>query len=254
MKISVLRPSFLKKIDYDPTTIFVIIDTFRATTTLSTLKNLGVKKIYVVKNKEDARQLQKNFFPSSLLIGEEHGIKIEGFDYGNSPTALLAENHLSSEQVVFTSSNGSKTMLLLESMYHVYLAALVNLSKIADIIINISKKNKSKIVIIPAGVFNNPNLYAIEDWITAVYLVEKINKTVSYQIHTEDQFWEKTKKILDNTMNIHTLLSNSTAGQHLEKIGYKQDVIFCSNLDIFPNFLKVKKWSNFNGLKYVELE
>lgn len=254
MKISVLRPSFLKIMNYDPSTIFVIIDTLRATTTLSTLKNLGVKKFYIVRNKEDARKLKMNFFPSSLLIGEEHGTKIKDFDYGNSPTALLAENHLSSEQVVFTSSNGSKTMLHLESMDYVYLAALVNLSKTAETVIGVSKANKSEIVIVPAGVFNNPNLYAIEDWITAVYLIEKINKIISYPVHTEDQFWGKTKKILDKNTNFQSLLINSTAGQYLEKIGYAQDVIFCSNFDMFHNFLKVKKWLNFSGLKCVELE
>ena len=83
---------------------FVVIDTLRATTTLSTLQNSGVEKIYVVKNKEAALELKQNLSIDCLLVGEEGGHKIEGFDFGNSPSALAGKD-LSSRHVIFTSSN-----------------------------------------------------------------------------------------------------------------------------------------------------
>ena len=69
MKISVLRPSMLEYTDYNPETIFVIIDTLRATTTLSALKESNITKFLVVKNKEDARLLKQALYPDVLLIG-----------------------------------------------------------------------------------------------------------------------------------------------------------------------------------------
>ena len=83
MEVSVIRPSLLEKKGYDKTSIFVIIDTFRATTTLSTLKNSGANKFHIVENKDDAKVLRKEYFPNCLLVGEEGGLMIEGFDFGN---------------------------------------------------------------------------------------------------------------------------------------------------------------------------
>ncbi len=253
MKISVIRPSLLEKTYFESNSIFVVIDTFRATTTLSTLKNSGVKNFYVVENKEDAEFLKQKSLLDCLLIGEERGIKIEGFDYGNSPSSLLGEK-LSSREVIFTSSNGAKTLFLLESKVHVYLAALVNLSSVAQAVSNIALENNSEIVVIPAGIFENSKIYAIEDWITAVHLVEKITKIIPYLVCIKDKFWKKTIKILGEKRSIGSLLINSDAGQYLEKIGYGEDILFAINLDRFNNFLKVKKWRNFDDLKCVELE
>lgn len=253
MRISVIRPSLLEKAEYDSTTVFVIIDTFRATTTLSTLKDSGVKRFYVVKNKEEAGYLKQKYYPNSLLIGEEHGLKIEGFDYGNSPTALLGKK-LSSKQVIFTSSNGAKTMLLLEPNQNVFLAALVNLSSVSTKICDLVEKIQADILIVPAGVYENPNHYAIEDWITAVYFVEKINEKLRYSLHVQDVFWNKTKELLNSQEDIGSLLIKSEAGQHLAHIGYSEDVHFALKIDKHSNFLKVKKWLNFDGLKCVEIE
>lgn len=69
----------------------VIIDVFRAFTTAAHVMANGAEKIAPVLTVEESFRLKK-LHPDWLQIGEEGGIIVEGFDYGNSPyDASLAD-------------------------------------------------------------------------------------------------------------------------------------------------------------------
>lgn len=69
----------------------VIIDVFRAFTTAAHIMANGAERIIPVLTVEESFRL-KRLHPDWLQIGEEGGIKVEGFDYGNSPyDASLAD-------------------------------------------------------------------------------------------------------------------------------------------------------------------
>ena len=69
----------------------VIIDVFRAFTTAAHVMANGAEKIAPVLTVEESFRL-KALHPEWLQIGEEGGIMVEGFDYGNSPyDASLAD-------------------------------------------------------------------------------------------------------------------------------------------------------------------
>jgi 2-phosphosulfolactate phosphatase len=69
----------------------VIIDVFRAFTTAAHVFANGAERIIPVLTVEESFRL-KGLNPDWLQIGEEGGIMVEGFDYGNSPyDASLAD-------------------------------------------------------------------------------------------------------------------------------------------------------------------
>ena len=68
----------------------VIIDVFRAFSLECYLYDLGAALVRPVGSIEEARTLHEKI-PGSLLIGERSGIKVEGFDFGNSPSQVEAE-------------------------------------------------------------------------------------------------------------------------------------------------------------------
>ncbi len=69
----------------------VIIDVFRAFTTAAHVMANGAERIAPVLTVEESFRL-KALHPDWLQIGEEGGIMVEGFDYGNSPyDASLAD-------------------------------------------------------------------------------------------------------------------------------------------------------------------
>ena len=87
----------------------VIIDVFRAFTTDAYVFGNGASKVYPVVSKEQAFEL-KRVHPDYLLIGEINGLKIKGFDYGNSPYEVMNVD-FSERIVVQRTSAGTQGIL-----------------------------------------------------------------------------------------------------------------------------------------------
>lgn len=80
----------LSEIDLIHDTV-VVIDVLRAFTTSAFAFKAGAQSIQLVRTVEEAltiRQAQ----PDVLIMGEVNGLRPEGFDFGNSPTALINQN------------------------------------------------------------------------------------------------------------------------------------------------------------------
>ncbi|MEM0994053.1 MAG: 2-phosphosulfolactate phosphatase [Bacteroidota bacterium] len=87
----------------------VIIDVLRAGTTAHYLFKHSIKSLTLVPDQDTAFSLKDK---NTLLIGEAGGIKIEGFDFGNSPYRIQEEDSaLDHKKIVFLTSNGTKALL-----------------------------------------------------------------------------------------------------------------------------------------------
>jgi 2-phosphosulfolactate phosphatase len=64
--------------------VVVVIDVLRAFSTAAYAFASGVKDIRLVSTIEDAYRLKKKV-PQSMIMGEAEGLKVPGFDFGNSP-------------------------------------------------------------------------------------------------------------------------------------------------------------------------
>jgi len=62
----------------------VVIDVFRAFTTAAYVMANGAERIIPLSRVEEAFEL-KRMHPDWVLMGERGGVRVEGFDYGNSP-------------------------------------------------------------------------------------------------------------------------------------------------------------------------
>jgi 2-phosphosulfolactate phosphatase len=87
----------------------VVIDVLRFTTTLTAALEAGAKVIYPVGEPEDAWRLQRQLGDDLVLGGERGGLRINGFDLGNSPreyTPPLVAGRI----LALTTSNGTKAL------------------------------------------------------------------------------------------------------------------------------------------------
>jgi 2-phosphosulfolactate phosphatase len=85
MKINIWEPdSDISKIEG----IVIVIDVFRAFSTNYFIANQNPKNIFAVDSIEKAFELKQKYGNSAVLVGERQGIKIDGFDFGNSPTEI----------------------------------------------------------------------------------------------------------------------------------------------------------------------
>lgn len=87
----------------------VVIDVFRAFSTEAYIFANGAGKIIPVRDLDEAHRLKKEN-PDFILLGERGGLKVEGFDYGNSPTEILNVD-FSGKTIIHTTSNGTKGII-----------------------------------------------------------------------------------------------------------------------------------------------
>lgn len=65
----------------------IVIDVIRAFTTAAFAFDRGAKEIILVSGVDEAFQLRETI-PGSLIMGEVNGVKVDGFDFGNSPETI----------------------------------------------------------------------------------------------------------------------------------------------------------------------
>ena len=110
----------------------IIIDVLRAFSTSAVLFSLGIESLILVSTAEEAFALRDQY--GYLLEGENNGVKIEGFDFGNSPTELLRtppEKLLGQTVVLRTSAGTQGVVAAIKQSERVILGSFVMAKSIA---------------------------------------------------------------------------------------------------------------------------
>jgi 2-phosphosulfolactate phosphatase len=91
---------------HQATGVVVVIDVIRAFTTAAFAFAAGAQTITPVGTVEQALALRQHS-PNAVLMGEVHGLPVEGFDYGNSPSALVGVD-LTGRHIIQRTSAGTQ--------------------------------------------------------------------------------------------------------------------------------------------------
>ena len=81
----------------------VVVDTFRASTTISVLVEKGIRVVPVASIEEAA-----SYPGADYRMGERGSEKIQGFDFGNSPTELKSVQFRLGDTVVLSTTNATR--------------------------------------------------------------------------------------------------------------------------------------------------
>ena len=141
----------------------VIIDVFRAFSLENYLYNMGVELIRPIGSVEEAFKL-KETTPNSLLFGERNGIKVEGFDFGNSPSSVNADI-VKGKTILHTTSAGTQGVVNAKNATRILAGSLVNARAIAEYII----ETQPEVVSLVCMGWNAEEL-AAEDELCAEYI------------------------------------------------------------------------------------
>ena len=111
----------------------VVIDVFRAFTTGAIALANGAARIIMVGDLDEALGLRDSG-AAAYALGERHGLRPDGFDFGNSP-AEIARHRFDGLTVVQTTSNGTRGVLAASGARRAFAASLVNARATADAIL-----------------------------------------------------------------------------------------------------------------------
>ena len=93
--------------------VSIMVDVLRASTTITTTLD-KFSEIIPCFTPEEAFKLKNK--TDGVIAGERKGAKIEGFDIGNSPTAIN-EFETDRETLILTTSNGTRILEKMNSKY-----------------------------------------------------------------------------------------------------------------------------------------
>lgn len=174
--------------------IAVIIDVLRAATVSAYLLNAGVDSIIPVSTSDEAFAYKRTN-SDVLLVGEDKGIKIPGFDIGNSPSEIKQRKDLHGKQVIHRSSTGTQGLVNAQNAKQIIFGSFVT----AGAILNYLKKQPTqKLTLVP--------MYALEDELFAEYLRDHLTDNKAITIETiKDKLsqheWLKTSFLDPNNHN-----------------------------------------------------
>ncbi len=205
----------------------VIIDVLRATTTIPVLLSLGASEVFTTNDLKTARSY------NGIKVGERKSLKIEGFDYNNSPTALSKAN-LSGKNVILTTSNGTKAVEVYSHFKEIITLSFCNFSAVKNFL-----KNREKILLVCSGSHGE---FSLEDFICAKMMADYFYSSNNLDI------LKLADLINVNKDNYFEVCKNSKHAKNLISKGFEKDVNFSLEMDtlnIIPVYRNgtFKRWA-----------
>ena len=129
----------------------VVIDVIRATSTICQALDAGYRRVWCAAEVEDARALRD---VDVTLGGERLGVRIDGFDLGNSPREYLEPR---TATLAMSTTNGTRAIVTAaERCERVYVASLLNLAAVTDV----ARSHGDDVAVFCAGV---KGAFALDD-------------------------------------------------------------------------------------------
>ncbi|MFM7245513.1 MAG: 2-phosphosulfolactate phosphatase [Planctomycetaceae bacterium] len=110
--------------------IAVVIDVLRASTTMITAVANGAVRVIPVADVAEARRIAADAGPTALLGGERGGVRIAGFDLGNSPLEYRPAR-VAGRTLVITTTNGTAALEASRGAREILVGAIVNRAAVA---------------------------------------------------------------------------------------------------------------------------
>ncbi|MEP6466663.1 MAG: 2-phosphosulfolactate phosphatase [Parafilimonas sp.] len=225
---TLLSPRLLDLYDVE-NNIVVIIDVFRATSTITTALYNGAEKVIPVSDVEDCIAIGKKL--NAITAGERDGKIIEGLQHGNSP-AEYPRSFIEGKTLVLTTTNGTKLlhMALNKNASEVITGSFPNLAAVCD---HLSSSNKNIIL----GCSAWKDRFNLEDTLFAGAVINQIKKY--FTIHCDSSLMAEDMYQL-HCKNIFSFIRKTTHWHRLAAFGLEKDLEYCVTCNV-ANVLPIYK-------------
>lgn len=216
-----LSPALLHLYDLN-NSIVVIIDVFRATSTIAAVLYNGAKCVIPVDSVPKAIEISKNI--GGIAAGERDGKIADGLEHGNSPLEYSPE-FIGNKTLVLTTTNGTRLlhMALEKGADTIISGSFPNISAVCDYLVEQGKN----VVLGCAGWKDRFNL---EDTLFAGSVISRIKE--HFTIHCDSSLMAETMfaKYKNNLLKFAPQLTHYH--RLVERFGLIEDIKFCLTDDV----------------------
>ena len=205
--------------------IVVVVDIFRATSTMVAAIANGVEEILPFADLEACRVMKEKGF---LIGGERNGLTAPGFEMGNSPVAYLSGAY-AGQKLAMTTTNGTQAIDKSKGAAEILIGAFPNLQATVSYI----QAQENDVLIHCAGWKGHFNL---EDSLYAGALVKSLEST-----HKSSEDGALAMAMLFEKVghNLKGFLSQASHAKRLQNHGIERDIDFCLTFDLYNIVVKL---------------
>jgi 2-phosphosulfolactate phosphatase len=212
----------------------VTIDVLRACTTVAYAFANGAGSAIPAQEVEEATKLLASLDRhSTLLCGERNGLKIKGFDLGNSPLEYT-EDVVGGKTLIMASTNGTPAMARASVAKVQLLCSFVNIGLVAEALKGEEGgAGGSDVAIVCSGRMGR---MAIEDAVCGGMLVHLLDAAGLADLRdgANDAAVAARDLYLRHSESLSAMIEESSHGRYLASIGFAADLKICSRLDSVP--------------------
>lgn len=204
----------------------VVIDVLRASTVICTALANGARDILPFAEVERARMQRAANGKDALLCGEREGVKIAGFDLGNSPSEYTSEV-VGGKSLYYASTNGSVALTQSPIGVETIVAGFVNLTAAAE---HIDRTGLATMIVCSGreGGFSLEDAVCAGALIARLWEVSEHAEPATDSAYAAQALWDGYKK--DPAM----ALWQSEHGKYLISLGFGSDLATCAEVDAVP--------------------
>ncbi len=220
----------------------VVIDVLRASTTIVTAVAHGAQEVVPCVEIEEAVRIARTI-DGSLLGGERQGLRIDGFDLGNSPDDY-APHVVAGKSVIFTTTNGTRAMQHCRLASDILIGAFVNLSALCQAVASVPQ-----LELLCAGTAGQVTR---EDVLFAGAVVTELRAAarpstlqLNDQAHIATAAWQEVKQHVASGGLLADCLAESHGGRNLIRSEQHRDIetaAAVSRFECVPQ-LQLDRWA-----------
>ncbi|KEZ85341.1 2-phosphosulfolactate phosphatase [Clostridium sulfidigenes] len=203
--------------------IVVVIDVLRATSVMVTALNNGCDKIIPVKEIEEAIDIASKDKNKYLLGGERGGIKIDKFDFSNSPLDYI-EDIVKGKSLIMTTTNGTRAIKNSEEAERIFIGALINGRVVAE---KLAKLNKD-VTFVNAGTDGE---FSMDDFITSGYIINCLRDIMKNHCTLTD-IAKTSEYVYINNPSIISFVKDALHYKRMKDLRYNEDLRYCLSKDL----------------------
>ncbi|HET9927193.1 MAG TPA: 2-phosphosulfolactate phosphatase [Rubrobacter sp.] len=198
--------------------VVVVVDAFRASTTIAVLVSKGARVVPVA-SVEAAASAETDF-----RIGERGSAKVSGFDFGNSPTEILGSEIPQGSTVALSTTNGTRVIEAARGASTIVTGAFVNAGILAEELASVAHDG-AEVVVVGCGWEGRR---ASED--------EAAAGAILHRLHSRGAELDgRARSVVEGYLSRPArALRNNLAAQRLKRLGYEGDLEFCLAEDTVP--------------------
>jgi len=221
-----LTPDPLERAELEDKTV-VVIDVLRSSTTICASLLAGARAVIPTSGPGEAGALRAKLGgDSAVLAGERNGVKIENFQYGNSPAEFVPET-VGGKHVILCTTNGTSVFGRVVRAGQVLSGALVNISSVAEAI---AQQNKDTVIVCSG----REGGFSIEDTLCGGMLIDMLRQKHGCELILNDAGSLARLLFRDRQESLKEAISQGEHGRFLTQLGMSADVELCSRVDIMP--------------------